>query len=80
MAGAFGIGNEVDEQHIAINTIWRRLARSIEPQLNRPPRAQFARGQADDIGMCSGLRNEFKVMQPDLGERQISRNHVRPTF
>jgi hypothetical protein len=30
--------------------------------------------------VCSGLRDELEVMEPDFRERQVSRNHVQPTF
>ena len=80
MTGTFGISDKADEQHITVGTIWRLGVKLVAPQPKRPPGAQLARGQADNIGVCSGLRDELKVMQPDFRERQVSRNHVRPTF
>ena len=69
MAGAFGVGNEVDEQHTGIGAIRRLLAELVTPQPERPPGAQFVRDQADDVRVFSRLRDKFEVVQPDFIER-----------
>ena len=79
MAGALGVGDEADEQHVAVGPIWRLIAEFVAPQPERPPGAQFVRRQADDVRVLAWLRDELEVVQPDLVERQISRRHEPPT-
>ena len=79
MAGAFGVGDEIYEQRVAVGAVGRQRTELIAPQPKRPPRAQFVRGEADDIGALSWLWNKLKVMQPDFLEGQLSRNHGQPT-
>ena len=68
MAGAFGIGDEVDEQHIAVGAVGRARAELVTPQPERPPGAQFVRCQADDVRTFSRPRDELEVVQPDFVE------------
>ena len=79
MTGAFSVPNEVDEQHTSIGTVWRLFAKLVPPEAERPPGAQLVRGQADDIRAFSWPRDKLEVVRPNFFERQLSRNHGRPT-
>ena len=64
----------------SICPVWRQLAELVAPQPDRPPAAQFARHQADNIGTFSRPRDELEIERPDLVERQLTyRCHGRPT-
>ena len=80
MASAFGVGDEVDEQHTAVGPIRRLLAELVAPQPDRPPGAQLMRCQTDDIGTLARPRDELEVVQPDLVEWKLIRRHATPTF
>jgi hypothetical protein len=80
VTAALGVGDEADEQHVAVDTVRRPIAKLVAPELERPPRAQLARRQADHVRTFAGPRDELKVVQPDLGERQLSQRHEPPTF
>ena len=79
MTGAFSVPHEVDEQYASIGTVRRLFAKLIPPEAERPPGAQLVRGQADDIRAFSWPRNKLEVVRPNFFERQLSRNHGRPT-
>ena len=88
MAGAFGSGGEINKQYFLVGTTWRMLAELVPPQTERPPRAQFARYEADNIRMFAWLRDEFEIVQPDFFEQceqhcerreWLSRSHGPPT-
>ena len=80
VAGYFGVGDEVDEKHPVVGAVRRLRAEFVAPQLDRPPAAQFTRGQADDVGTFSRPRDELEIVQPDFVERQLTyRCHGRPT-
>ena len=79
VAGAFGVGGEADEQHAAIDSVRRTLAKPIAPEPERPPGAQLVRHQADDIGVLPWPRDKLKIVQPDFFKRQLTRSHGTPT-
>ena len=60
MTSAFGVGDEVDEQHVAIGAIRRPLAELVAPEPERPPGAQFVRRQADNVRALSGSATNSK--------------------
>jgi len=79
VASAFGVGDEVDEQHAAIGAIGRLFAKLVMPQTERPPGAQFMRYQADDLRMLTWPRDIFEIVQPDFIVWQVNRSHGQPT-
>ena len=79
MARTFGIRYKTDEKHTVVCPIRWLLAKFVTPQTKRPPGAQLVRCQADDGWTLTRLRYEFKVVQPEFFEGQISWCHAPPT-
>jgi hypothetical protein len=69
MAGALGVGDEVDDQRVAICPLRRPIAELVAPQPERSTGAQLLRRQTDYVWTLAGPADELEVGQPDLSER-----------
>ena len=79
MTSTFSVSDEVDEQRISVGAIRRVLAERVTPHPERPPRAQFVRGQADNVRTFTWPHDKFEVVQPDFRKWQFTRCHALPT-
>jgi hypothetical protein len=70
VAGAFGVGNEADEQHALVGTVRRVWTKLVAPEAECLPRAQLVRREADNVGPFARSGNKFEVVQPNLVEKR----------